>query len=286
MRRAAIGYLWLGLTSLALAISPEYQHARLLYARTDYADALQVLLSIPKKDAPTWQLLGQAYFMQGDFKQATEYLEKAVAAAPGNSQAWHWLGRAYGRRAETSSFLTAPGYASKARQYFEKAVEVDPRNIEAVNDLFEYYLEAPGFLGGGLGRAAALAEHIRALDPAEYHYAQARLAEKRKEFQTAEQQLRLAAQLAPRQVGRIIDLAKFFAKQGRYNESDEAFHQAERIAPRDPKVLFERASAYIQAGRNLEMARQLLKQYLEAPLTPDDPPRSQAEQLLKRKTGG
>jgi hypothetical protein len=47
-------------------------------------------------------------------------------------------------------------------------------------------------------------------------------------------------------------------------------------------VLFEQASAYIRAGRNLEEAEELLKRYLASPLTPDDHPRREAEQLLKQ----
>ena len=172
----------------------------------------------------------------------------------------------------------------KARQNFEKAVELDSRNLEAVNDLFEYYLDAPGFLGGGFEKATALAKRIGELDPVEYHYAQARLAEKRKEFQTAENQLRRATQLAPRQVGRLIDLAKFLAKQGRYQESDEAFLEARKIAPDSPRVLFEQASVYIRSRRNIELARELLKRYLESPLTPDDPPRSKAQELLRQSS--
>ncbi len=113
----------------------------------------------------------------------------------------------------------------------------------------------------------------------------ARIAEKRKEYQTAEQQFRLAAEAAPRQVGRVLDLAKFLAKRGRYQESEEAFVRAEKLAPNAPKVLFERANAYIRTGRNLDTARVLLQRYLEATLTPDDPPRKDAESLLKRLPG-
>jgi len=268
----------------ALAVPAHLERVQELYQRTEYDAALRLLLPIPGKDAPTYQLIGQCHYMQGNPKKASEFFEKAVAADPLSSEHRLWLGRAYGRRAETSSFVTAPSFATKARQNFEKAVELDPRNLEAVNDLFEYYLDAPGFLGGGLEKAAALAKRIGELDPAEYHYAQARLAEKRREFQTAENQLRRATQLAPRQVGRLIDLAKFLAKQGRYQESDQAFREARKIAPDSPRVLFEQASVYIRARRNIELARELLKRYLESPLTPDDPPRSKAEELLRQSS--
>ena len=223
--------------------------------------------------------------MLGEFKKAQDYFEKAAAAEPNSSSYHHWLGKSYGRRAETSSFVTAPGFASKARQSFEKAIALDPKNKEAINDLFEYYVEAPGFLGGGLDKADALSKTIGALDAAEYQYALAVIAEHRKEFGTAEQHLRRALDIAPRQVGRVIDLAKFLAKQGRAQESDVVFQQAEQIAPDDPKLLFARADTYIKNKRNLEAARMLLQRYLKAPLTPEDPSREEAHKLLKIATG-
>src|SRR5262249_6346851 len=159
-------------------------------------------------------LIGKNHFMLGEFKKAGEYHEKAVAADPSNSEYEHWLGKDYGKRAETSSPFTAPGLASKARQHFEKAVALDPKNQDAISDLFEYYLEAPGFLGGGLDKAAKIAERMGSLDRAEGLWAQARIAERRKDYNAAEAHLRRAMEAAPMQVGRILDLAKFLSKQG------------------------------------------------------------------------
>lgn len=133
--------------SLAFAAEPEFDQARRLYNATDFDWSLKILQSIPAKDAPVLALIGQNYYMLTDYKRATEWLEKAVAAAPADSDYALWLARAYGRRAETSNPFMAPGHASKAHRYFERAVELDPKNLEAMNDLFEYYLEAPGFLG-------------------------------------------------------------------------------------------------------------------------------------------
>ncbi|MCL5743312.1 MAG: hypothetical protein M1541_05190, partial [Acidobacteria bacterium] len=279
MRLFVLGTLWL---LPVIAATPNLEQANKLYSYTDYEGSLKVLLPQKDKDAATLHLIGKNYYMMGDFKKATEYMERAALAEPGNSAYFHWLGRAYGRRAETSTPFTAPVYASRARQNFEKAVQLNPGNAEALNDLFEYYLEAPGFLGGGLDKASKAAEQITRLDPIEGHYAQAKLAEKRKEYGTAEEQLRRAVELAPNKVGRVIDLAKFLAKQGRFQESDQTFARAEQIAPNSPKVLFNRAETYIQTGRNLSTARELLKRYLTAQLTPDDPPRSEALKLLKQ----
>jgi len=257
-----------------------------LYKHTDYEGSLKLLLPLQEKGAAELALIGQNYFMLGDAKRAADFFQQAVAAEPNNSVYHHWLGRAYGRRAETGNPFTALGQASKARQSFEKAVELDPKNSDAVNDLFEYYLEAPGFVGGGLDKAAQVADRIAERDAAEGNYAHARIAEKHKQFPDVEKYLRRAMQLAPHQVGRVIDLAKFLAKQGRFEESDKTFVTAQELAPDAPKVMYARAATYIETKRNIETAKALLEKYLTSSLTPDDPPRAEAQKLLRQVSGG
>lgn len=265
---------------LAAADTPVDRAERLLY-RTDYEGALKALQGLPSSGAVEY-VKGRVFFNLGDFKKAASAFEKAIADSPSKSDYHLWLGRALGRRAETASIFTAPGLASKAREQFEQAVNLDPSNREALSDLFTYALEAPGFLGGGLDRAEKIAEQIRKEDPVEYHYALAQIAIKRKENQTAEQQLRAAMQLAPQQVGRVLDLAKFYARTGRLQEAETVFAQAEKVAPMSPKVKYSRAEAYIKARKNIDVAQKLLREYLNSrDLTVDDPPRQDAERLLK-----
>lgn len=280
--RVLIFMIVLGLAAFA----GDLERARNLYNRTDYQAAIDILnKSAEPGNGATYELAGMCAYQLGDFKQSIAYFERAAAAEPDNARYQHWLGRAWGRRAETANPFSAPGYASKARQFFERSVALNPRNQEAVNDLFSYYLEAPGFLGGGIDKAAALTERIKSNDPAEYHYAQAQIAERRKQYDQAEGQLRRAVDLAPKQVGRLVDLAKFLARHGKYSESENTFSQAAKVAPESKQLLFARAEIYVETKRNLDMARQLLEQYLKSPLSPEDPPRQEARRLLKRITG-
>lgn len=255
-----------------------------LYKRTDYQGSL-ALVNKQADDAASCFLKGRDYFMLGDFKKSSEWLQRASAKDPGNSEYMDWLGRAYGKRAETGNPLLAPANASKARQAFEKSVQLDGKNSEALSDLFDYYLEAPGFLGGGFDKAAQVAQKLSVVNPAEGSFSKAQLAQKTQQYGVAEQHLRQAVAQAPQQVGRWIDLAKFLAKEGHTQESDQAFREAQKLAPDAPKVWFARADSYIQQKRNLQEAKDLLEKYLHASVTADDPPKQEAAQLLKETNG-
>jgi tetratricopeptide (TPR) repeat protein len=277
--------LLMGLAASA-ALGGDLERAQKLYDRTEYPAALEVLSkSSEPRSGAAWELAGKANYQLGEFKRAIESFEKATQAEPDHSRYHNWLGRAWGRRAETSNPLAAPGYASKARRSFERAVQLNPKDQDAVNDLLSYYLEAPGFLGGGLDKATALAEKVKTNDLAGYHSALAQIAERQKQYDLAEGQLRRAVALAPKQVGRVVDLAKFLARRGKYNDSDRAFQQAARVDPDSRLVLYARAETYVETKRNLDTARELLQQYLRSPLTADDPSREEARRLLQRASG-
>ena len=254
------------------------------YRHTDFEASL-ASLDKHSSDAATNFLVARNYYMLGEFKKASEYLQNAVEAQPSNSEYRDWLGRAYGKRAETSNPLMAPGLASKAREAFEKSVELDPKNADALSDLFDYYLEAPGFLGGGFDKAMVIAERTSKLDPAQGYFEKAKLAQKRKEFQSAEDHLRQAINAAPHSVGHLLALGRFLANEGRNKESDEVFREAQTKHPNAPQVLFAWASVLVKQKRDLGQAKSMLEKYMQASITPDDPPKHEARRLLKEVGG-
>ena len=258
--------------------------AEQLFNRTDYDGAIR-LLDPNSRESATNFLLGRAYFMTGDLKHSVDALTRATAAQPSNSEYMDWLGRAYGKRAETGNPLLAPSLASKARQAFEKAVELNPHSIDALDDLFDYYLNAPAFLGGGYDKAAAVANKIVSLDPGQGFYDKSKLDQKQHQTQLAEQHLRQSVSAAPAGVGHWVALARFLAFQGRIPESDATFAQAEKVSPGNPRIWLAQADVLVKQNRNLDQAKLLLTKYVQAPITADDPPREEAFRLLKQAGG-
>lgn len=268
------------MTAIAVYISlllaaPPFEEASAAYARADAEAVVAIYRRTPPRSAEDHALLGKAFFLNEDFAKAAEALAKAVEREPNRAEHRLWLGRATGRRAERASPLRAPGLAIETRKHFERAVELDPRSAEALSDLFDYYLGASGFLGGGDSKAEALIPKVRAIDPAQALYLESKLAEKRKDWTAAESALRKAA--SANEPGRLLDLARFYLRRGRVTDAEAVFR---RVDPSYPPLYYARAEAL--ARSNPDEARALLKRYLAMPLTPGHPTRREAEKLLAK----
>jgi tetratricopeptide (TPR) repeat protein len=117
--------------------------------------------------AATLYLQAEEKYQHQGYEEAVSLLESAIAMAPRESRYHHLLGKCYGRMAETAGSFQAFSLARKTRRQFEKAVELDGENSAALQDLMEYYREAPGFLGGSSRKAAEIAKKLSRLKTGE-----------------------------------------------------------------------------------------------------------------------
>lgn len=111
--------------------------------------------------------LGRITFAEGQYEAAATWFERAVALEEKNPDFHLWLGRAYGYQAQSAFVWRQLFLARKVRQQFEQAVKLDPDHVAARWDLMEYYLKAPGFLGGSWDKAKTQAREIEHRDPQE-----------------------------------------------------------------------------------------------------------------------
>jgi len=221
------------------------------------------IISSPN-DAGAHNLRCRAYFSLGQWDRGVGDCEKAVRLDPDNSRFHMWLGRIYGEKADKSGFMTAAGLAGKVREQFEEAVRLDPNNVEARTDLAEFYLEAPGIVGGGRDKAQQQADALLRLEPARGHWVNGRLAEKRKDFEAAEKEYRAAIEATHGSASNWLNLGLFYKHRERWNEMEQTLTRV-RSAPLDrPDALVDAADVLIHTERNLPEAVQLLKAYLRS----------------------
>jgi cytochrome c-type biogenesis protein CcmH/NrfG len=141
-----------------------------LFEQQRWAEAQQFfsgLLSRHPTDARAHFYLGRIAFGQQDYDTAVVRFETAVGLQQHNASFHLWLGRAYGRQAQHAFVWQQLWLARKVRQQFETAVALDPDSVAARWDLMEYYLKAPGFLGGSRDKAKTQAREIQRRDAAE-----------------------------------------------------------------------------------------------------------------------
>jgi len=108
----------------------------------------------------------QALYAQQHYREAVDALEALPEPAPPDARFHLLLGKAYGRLAEHAPWYRAMIYARRCGAELARAVELDPRNRDALAALARFYEEAPALVGGGADKAAPLRERLQALDPA------------------------------------------------------------------------------------------------------------------------
>jgi tetratricopeptide (TPR) repeat protein len=257
----------------AVAAAADSPSDMLAAGRVDDAiTTLSTTLNSAPNDAVSYNLLCRAYFAVTNWDRAIAACEKAVSLEPDRSEYHLWLGRTYGEKADASNFFTAAGLAKKVRNEFERAVQLDPSNVAARTDLAEFYLEAPGIVGGGQDKARAQAETVAKLNPAKAHWIQGRIAEKNKDGATAEKEYRAAIEASHGGANAWLNLALFYRKAGRLDEMQEALKKAASAPMDQPEVLVDAASTLLRANRDLPFATQLVRRYLSSTTVEQAPP--------------
>jgi len=221
-------------------------------------------LSSAPADAESSNLLCRAYFALEDWNRAESSCRKAASLDPDNSRFHLWLGRVYGEKADRANFLAAAGLAGKVRGEFERAVQLNPKDVDARLDLAEFYLAAPGIVGGGEQKARQQAQFIATVNPAREHWVYARIAEQKKDAATAEREYHQYINLSKGDAEAWLNLALFLRRQKRFDEMEQAIVKLSQSPMPKLDVLVEASQMLYRAGRNYPFATQLLNRYLAA----------------------
>lgn len=249
------------------AVAADSPKTMLAAGRVDEAiTVLNSRLASAPHDAESLNLLCRAYFALEDWSRAESSCHQAATLDSGNSRFHLWMGRVYGEKAARANLLSAASLAGKTRDEFQRAVELDPKDVDARLDLAEFYIEAPGIMGGGQDKARAQAKAIGALRPEREHWVYARLAEKNRDATTAEREYRQMINLSHGDAESWLNLALFLRRQKRFDEMEQAILKTSEGPFSRPDALVDAAQVLLRTERNYPFAVRLLRQYLVGPV--------------------
>jgi tetratricopeptide (TPR) repeat protein len=241
--------------------------AALAQGRIDEAIAM---LS-PAKDAAAHNLLCRAYYAEEHTDEAIRECEAAVSAAPGDASYHLWLGRAYGLKAGRVGAFNAFGLAKKSRAAMEKAVQLDPHSADALSDLGDFCVEAPGVVGGGMDKANALAQRLLAMDAPRGHRLLGEIAEKQKNYPRALQEFTASATGAHTAAG-FVDLGSYYKRRGDKAQVLAAVKNAAAADKARDYSVADAAGLLVETGQASRLAQQLYRSYLDGPSRTEDAP--------------
>jgi tetratricopeptide (TPR) repeat protein len=207
----------------------------------------------------------QELMRRQQFAAAVPLLEKCVAAEQGNSKFHQWLGRAVGLEAAQNGITKSLLSIRKVKAELEKAIELDPVNLEARQDLAIMYRALPGLLGGSKAKAAEQVAFIRQNDPAFATQIDGDFLASDKKYDAALAAYNESARLNPRP---MIQVRISLVHQQR-KEWEKAFAALERALAMDtnhPLALYQIGRTAALSGQQLDRGEKYLRTYIAMPM--------------------
>ena len=260
-------------------------------------------------------LLSQIRNAFGDRSSPLALAEKAAALDPKPAKYHRQIAECLGVMAQHSGAFQQLRLARRFRKEIDAALALDPGDTLAHRDLMEFYLLAPGLLGGDWSKADEIAGRIARIDAVEGCLAKARIAEARKQGNEREAWLRRAVEAGPASYRARMALAEFYLAPAHANPAaaaaqakaaigldrgrsaaycvlaqihaasrdwsalEEVLSAAAREVPDDPSPYYRAAARLANSGGDLARAARYLRLYLSQEPEGNQPTAAEAHAL-------
>ncbi len=186
-------------------------------------------------DAETLYLEARLRAAFGAPNEAIKLAERALALNSKNVYYHGALASLYADKAMNASFVDQILLAPKVKRHLDDAFALDPHNWHCLDGMVQFYLAAPGILGGDRRKAQQIADQAVKDDPVHGWLMQARIAQASKDPAREEQAYLAALKAAPRDYDALTTLADFYLR-----DTVQRYADAEKYA---------RAAILVESGR-------------------------------------
>ncbi|MEO8577774.1 MAG: tetratricopeptide repeat protein [Gemmatimonadales bacterium] len=243
-------------------------HARQLFEEAKYAEAKSVLSTLQKTDdgsAAVSYYLGRIAMIDNDGNKAVRHFERAVQLEETSALYHFWLGSAIRDVTPHVSKFRMPFNARRMKKEWERAVQLDPNQIDARYGLVQFYSMAPGVMGGSIDKARAQAAEIAKRNEMRGAIARGLIAEQQKNVAAQEAAYRQAIVAAPDSAPGYFQLGNVYAVNGKADEAFATLDQYVKRQPGDRWAMYEAGRFAGTTGEQLDRGESALKQFLAVP---------------------
>ncbi|MDQ8153055.1 MAG: tetratricopeptide repeat protein [Gemmatimonadota bacterium] len=211
-------------------------------------------------DAALWY--GRTLLAEDKIPDAERWFTKAADLDPRRADAHLWMARALGIQAQRASMLKQPFLARKVKAAVDRAIEIDPENLDARELRWQFYAMAPAVMGGGEDKARAEAAEITRRNKYRGQLLSAGAAGRSKDFATAERLLKSLIAEYPDSVAPVGAYAVWLADRTRPAEAFAVVDAFQKRRPSDPVALFQIGRVAAATGQQLDRGEEALRKYL------------------------
>ncbi|HEU4496980.1 MAG TPA: hypothetical protein VFR70_08005, partial [Flavobacterium sp.] len=173
----------------ALPQQPDFQKAEQLFKKGSYAQAKELFDLLYQKKPNDLSIIEYLGDIEGHMKNwdgALAYYEKLKKLKPSEADYYYKYGGALGMKAKESSKFKALGMIGDVKDSFAKAIELDPKHLEARWALIELYLQLPAIAGGSERKAQKYASELMKLSAVDGYLSKGHIAEYFERYDEAE----------------------------------------------------------------------------------------------------
>ena len=182
----------------------DYNKAEKLFEARKYDQARPVFESFLKENPShlkTIEYLGDIAGHDKSWDKAIGYYRKLKQLKPSEANYYYKYGGVLGMKAKESNRFKALGMIGEIKQSFEKAIELNPKHIEARWALVMIYIQLPSFVGGSETKAIKYSNELLKLSPVDGYLSKGQIEEHFKRYTAAEQQYKKAIAAGSTKVG-------------------------------------------------------------------------------------
>ncbi|WP_304198213.1 lipopolysaccharide assembly protein LapB [Flavobacterium alvei] len=182
----------------------DYGKAEKLFKEGKYEQAQPIFESFLKENPShlkTLEYLGDIAGHQKSWDKAIVYYKKLKQLKPSEANYYFKYGGVLGMKAKDSNKFKALGMIGEVKESFEKAIELNPKHIEARWALVLIYIQLPGIVGGSETKAIKYSNELLKLSPVDGFLSRGQIEEHFERYPSAETQYKKAIAAGSTKVG-------------------------------------------------------------------------------------